>query len=216
SASNWRINLDEIHVEPLFNLTLDILKHHTLYNALTLITDAPDIYMQQFWYTVYQNKNTKTYYFHLDYQQFEIGDELFPRALQTSPKQPNQPFIKPSSKDKLVNFIKELGYEGPLGTISQVMVNKLHQPWRTFLSIINKCLTRKSLGVDISWEALVKIIWSPVKNANINVPKQKKKADIPRRPRTITIADNLLEDPSQAIDLDASINFEEKKHREKE
>ncbi|GJW03980.1 hypothetical protein Tco_1562836 [Tanacetum coccineum] len=34
----------------------------------------------------------------------------------------------------------------------------------------------------------------------VNAPK-KKKVEVPRRPRTITIADNLLEDPGQAVDL---------------
>ncbi|GJV61984.1 hypothetical protein Tco_1468084 [Tanacetum coccineum] len=51
SASNLRINPDEIHAEPLFNITVYILKQHTLYNSLTLTTDAPEIYMQQFWHT---------------------------------------------------------------------------------------------------------------------------------------------------------------------
>nr|GEX09540.1 hypothetical protein [Tanacetum cinerariifolium] len=47
NVNNPRLNLDEIHVEPLFNLTLDILKQHSIINALTLTTEAPEIYMGQ-------------------------------------------------------------------------------------------------------------------------------------------------------------------------
>nr|GFC88524.1 hypothetical protein [Tanacetum cinerariifolium] len=32
--------------------------------------------------------------------------------------------------------------------LTDVNVNKLYQPWRSFASVINKCLTGKSSGVD--------------------------------------------------------------------
>ncbi|GJQ93366.1 hypothetical protein Tco_0004505 [Tanacetum coccineum] len=41
NVSNIMINPDEIHDEPLFNLTLDILKQYSIYNVITLTTDAP-------------------------------------------------------------------------------------------------------------------------------------------------------------------------------
>ncbi|GJV16092.1 hypothetical protein Tco_1361415 [Tanacetum coccineum] len=49
----------------------------------------------------------------------------------------------------------------------------------------------------------------------VNAPK-KKKAGVPRRSRTIIIADNLLEDPDQALELDASINLEDNQQRDSE
>ncbi|GJX31068.1 hypothetical protein Tco_0240923 [Tanacetum coccineum] len=158
SISKMRINLDEIHAESLFNLTLDILKQHSLFNALTLTTDALEIYIQQFWHTVNQNENTKRYYFHLDYQQFEVGADLLRHALKTSPKQPNQPFVETPSQDELVTSIMKLGYVDTLTANSEVVVNKLHQAWRTFLSIINKCLTGKSLGANRAREPIVQIL----------------------------------------------------------
>ncbi|GJX15727.1 hypothetical protein Tco_0216559 [Tanacetum coccineum] len=48
----------------------------------------------------------------------------------------------------MVNFIKTLGYVDTLTKVSQVVVNKLHQPWRIILSILNKSLTRKASGID--------------------------------------------------------------------
>ncbi|GJR96144.1 hypothetical protein Tco_0268318 [Tanacetum coccineum] len=49
----------------------------------------------------------------------------------------------------------------------------------------------------------------------VNASK-KKKAEVPRRSRTITVADNLLEDPCQDVDFAKSINLEENHQREKE
>ncbi|GKA13888.1 hypothetical protein Tco_0693534 [Tanacetum coccineum] len=46
NKSNARIDPDETQDEPLFEITLEILKHHTIYNAITLTIAAPEIYMQ--------------------------------------------------------------------------------------------------------------------------------------------------------------------------
>ncbi|GKA53398.1 hypothetical protein Tco_0746713 [Tanacetum coccineum] len=49
-----------------------------------------------------------------------------------------------------------------------------------------------------------------------NVPKMKKKNDVPRRKRTITVDDNILEDPDQDLELVMSVNLEENEKQEKE
>ncbi|GJT17386.1 hypothetical protein Tco_0876092 [Tanacetum coccineum] len=49
-----------------------------------------------------------------------------------------------------------------------------------------------------------------------NAPKKKKIDEVPIRKRAITFANNLLEDPDQGLELDASINLEENRQREKE
>ncbi|GKC15112.1 hypothetical protein Tco_1011894 [Tanacetum coccineum] len=73
-----------------------------------------------------------------------------------------------SSQKVLVNFIYELRYAEALESISEVVINKLHQPWRTFLSIINKCLTAKSSCVDRAREPMVQILWGLFNNANVD------------------------------------------------
>nr|GEZ81031.1 hypothetical protein [Tanacetum cinerariifolium] len=40
-------------------------------------------------------------------------------------------------------------YIGAIRRLTDVNINKLHQPWRSFSAIINKCLTGKSSGYDI-------------------------------------------------------------------
>nr|GEU99441.1 hypothetical protein [Tanacetum cinerariifolium] len=49
----------------------------------------------------------------------------------------------------------------------------------------------------------------------VNAPK-KKKVEVPRRPKTIPVANNLLEDHDQAVDLVTLVNLEENKQEEKE
>nr|GEW84821.1 hypothetical protein [Tanacetum cinerariifolium] len=41
----------------------------------------------------------------------------------------------------------ELGYKGAIGSVTEVFTNHMHQPWRTFAAIINKCLSGKTTGL---------------------------------------------------------------------
>ncbi|GJU89608.1 hypothetical protein Tco_1302031 [Tanacetum coccineum] len=50
----------------------------------------------------------------------------------------------------------------------------------------------------------------------VNVKKKRKKVKVPTKKRTITIADNILEDPDQATELAVLVNLEEHQKREEE
>ncbi|GJZ96926.1 hypothetical protein Tco_0669260 [Tanacetum coccineum] len=76
-----RIDLEETQDEPLYDISLEILKSNT-------------------------NKWDNKYFFELEYQRFKIGTELIPKALQILPRQPNTQFIPPTVQDDLVHFIK--------------------------------------------------------------------------------------------------------------
>nr|GEV51199.1 hypothetical protein [Tanacetum cinerariifolium] len=45
-------------------------------------------------------------------------------------------------------FLRFLGHSTHIKTLTDVNVNKLYQPWRSFAAVINKCLTGKSSGID--------------------------------------------------------------------
>nr|GEU47001.1 hypothetical protein [Tanacetum cinerariifolium] len=50
----------------------------------------------------------------------------------------NQYFIAPPSKEDLVTFIQELGYSGRCNMLSAIQTDQMHQPWRTFVAILNR------------------------------------------------------------------------------
>nr|GEV12983.1 hypothetical protein [Tanacetum cinerariifolium] len=59
---------------------------------------------------------------------------------QICPKLPDQPFdIPPFTNEEIVSFIYELGYTGNIETLSELVVDHMHQPWRTFTAVINRC-----------------------------------------------------------------------------
>ncbi|GKA65421.1 retrovirus-related pol polyprotein from transposon TNT 1-94 [Tanacetum coccineum] len=56
------------------------------------------------------------------------------------PKLPGQQFVDPPFEEEILTFMRELGYPGNIKLLSDVKVDILPQPWRTFRTIINKCL----------------------------------------------------------------------------
>ncbi|GJW71530.1 hypothetical protein Tco_0128447 [Tanacetum coccineum] len=44
----------------------------------------------------------------------------------------------------MVPFIKELGYNGKCDMLSEIHTDHMHQPWRTFTAVINRCISGKS------------------------------------------------------------------------
>ncbi|GKB43202.1 hypothetical protein Tco_0888144 [Tanacetum coccineum] len=65
--------------------------------------------------------------------------------LQICPKLPNQKFEEPPFEVDIHTFLRDLGHSGEIKMLTDVNVNKLHQPWRSFTAVINKCLSGKGL-----------------------------------------------------------------------
>nr|GFC70803.1 hypothetical protein [Tanacetum cinerariifolium] len=53
-----------------------------------------------------------------------------------------------NKKQKILAFLRYLGHGGEIKKITDVNINKLHQPWRSFAAVINKYLSGKSTGYD--------------------------------------------------------------------
>ncbi|GJZ53333.1 hypothetical protein Tco_0608218 [Tanacetum coccineum] len=76
------------------------------------------------------------------------------------PKLPDQPFdIPPSIDEEIMSFIYELGYTGNIETLPELVVDHMHQPWRTFAAVINMCLSGKTTGLDNLRLSRAQILW---------------------------------------------------------
>ncbi|GKB95001.1 hypothetical protein Tco_0981138 [Tanacetum coccineum] len=77
-----------------------------------------------------------------------VNLEYFRAMLQICPKLPNQQFEELPFEEAILTFLRDLGHSGEIKVITDVNVNKLHQPGRSFIAVINKCLSGKSTGYD--------------------------------------------------------------------
>ncbi|GKD02721.1 hypothetical protein Tco_1177695 [Tanacetum coccineum] len=94
--------------------------------------------------------NKKSYSFYLD---------TFINMLQMCPKLSGQKFVDPPFEEDILTFMRELGYPGNIKLLSDVKVDTLPQPWRTFGTIINKCLSGKVTGIDTLRLSRAQILW---------------------------------------------------------
>ncbi|GJY59725.1 retrovirus-related pol polyprotein from transposon TNT 1-94 [Tanacetum coccineum] len=80
---------------------------------------------------------------------YSFDMETFINILLICPKLPGLKFVDPPFEEEILTFIRELGYPGNIKLLSDVKVDTSPQPWRTFGTIINKCLSGKVIGIDI-------------------------------------------------------------------
>ncbi|GKD15371.1 hypothetical protein Tco_1199778 [Tanacetum coccineum] len=100
--SNLRLSSDLNSKEATLQVVYDVLKLTPFYKAFQITMDVPEIYMQEFWATA-------TIHHH-----------------STHFKMNNKKHIE------ILMFLKDLGHSGEIKMITNVNVNKLHQPWRSF------------------------------------------------------------------------------------
>ncbi|GJX71699.1 hypothetical protein Tco_0308870 [Tanacetum coccineum] len=115
--SNLLFNAQKIQKNPIFRISVDILKKLGVYLLSSLIE-----------------------------QWFDLSADLLRKALAITPVIPAQPFELPPSGNTVIDFVNELGYPEPVEIVSNIRVNYVYQPWRAILTLINQCLTGKTSG----------------------------------------------------------------------
>nr|GEZ96524.1 hypothetical protein [Tanacetum cinerariifolium] len=69
-----------------------------------------------------------------------------------------------SSKESTLQLV----HNGEIRRLTDVNINKLHQTWRSFTAIINKCLSGKSSGYDSQWLSQAQILWGFYHKRNVD------------------------------------------------
>ncbi|GKB69256.1 hypothetical protein Tco_0930668 [Tanacetum coccineum] len=110
-----------------------------------------------------------------------------------------------------------------MSAVPHSVATRLYQPRRAILSVLNRCLTGKDTSFDRARlleseeHAMFRTRRERSKghvcsgNQEVNVSSKPKKDDVPRKKRTITYADNLLEIENKAILLAKSVSTEEQR-----
>nr|GEZ23276.1 hypothetical protein [Tanacetum cinerariifolium] len=108
--------------------------------------DVPEIYMQEFWAIAKLHQHSIC--FKMDTRKHVLDLEAFREMLHISPRISGQSFAELPFEEEILEFLRFLGHSTQIKTLTDVNVNKLYQPWRSFAVVINKCLTSKSSGID--------------------------------------------------------------------
>ncbi|GJU65394.1 hypothetical protein Tco_1247229 [Tanacetum coccineum] len=95
-------------------------------------------------------------------------DAMIGQVYEICPRLPNQEFHAPPSDEEIVTFIKELGHKSDIKSITDVVVDQMHQPWRTFASIIKICLSGKITGLYKIRLSRAQILWGMYYSKNVD------------------------------------------------
>nr|GEZ48098.1 hypothetical protein [Tanacetum cinerariifolium] len=134
--------------------------------AFQVTADVPEIYMQEFWATAKLHHNSIR--FKIDTRKSVLDLEAFREMLHISLRIPNQPFADLPTEEESLDFLRFLGHSQDIRYLTDVNVNKLYQPWRSFASVINKCLTGKSSGVDSFRLSQAQMLWGFYHRINVD------------------------------------------------
>nr|GEW92308.1 retrovirus-related Pol polyprotein from transposon TNT 1-94 [Tanacetum cinerariifolium] len=144
--SNFRLRSDITSKESTLQLVYDVLRLTPFYKAFLVIADVPEIYMQEFWATVTVHHNSIR--FKMDNRKRIVNLEYFREMLHICPRLPSQTFDELLFEEEILAFLRFLGHSGEIRKLTDININKLHQLWRSFAAIFNKCLSGKSIGYD--------------------------------------------------------------------
>nr|GEU38391.1 hypothetical protein [Tanacetum cinerariifolium] len=148
-ASRLRIRKRNFHLrsyitskESTLQLVYDVLRLTPFYKAFLVTADVPEIYMHEFWTTA-------------------TGDDA--HMSKTPWLDLDLPF-----EEEILAFLIVLKHSGEIRKLTDVNINKLHQPWRSFATIINKCLSGKSTGYDSLRLSHAQILWGLYHKKNVD------------------------------------------------
>ncbi|GJV81558.1 retrovirus-related pol polyprotein from transposon TNT 1-94 [Tanacetum coccineum] len=164
---NGRLNPGKKQREPTFQVVLDALALTPCYSAFLTTADVPEVYMHQFWDSIH--KYDTSYRFRMDKKKkFDLNLEIFRDIFQICPRVHGQNFDEPPTDEVIVSFFKELGHTGEIKSITDVVVDQMHQPWRTFATIINRSLSGKTTGLDKLRLSRAQILWGMYYKKNVD------------------------------------------------
>ncbi|GKD99972.1 hypothetical protein Tco_1387956 [Tanacetum coccineum] len=92
-------------------------------------------------------------------------------VLEILPKVHGQDFDELPTDEVIVSFFKELGHTWEIKSITDVVVDQMHQPWRTFATIINRSLSKKTSGLDKLRLSRAQILWVMYHKKNVDYVK---------------------------------------------
>nr|GEU99135.1 hypothetical protein [Tanacetum cinerariifolium] len=133
--------------ESTLQLVYDVLRLTPFYKAFLVTADVLEIYMQEFWATatVYHHSIR----FKINNKKRIVNLEYFREMLHICLRLPNQTFDELPFEEEILVFLRYLGYSGEIWKLTDVNISMLHQPYRSFAVVINKCLSGKNIVYQV-------------------------------------------------------------------
>ncbi|GJS12576.1 hypothetical protein Tco_0407048 [Tanacetum coccineum] len=81
-------------------------------------------------------------------RRFKLNLEVFRYIFKICPRVQGQDFDVLPTDEEIISFLRDLGHTRQIHSLNDVVVDQMHQPWRTFAALINRSLSGKTTGLD--------------------------------------------------------------------
>ncbi|GJX52955.1 hypothetical protein Tco_0281324 [Tanacetum coccineum] len=92
----------------------------------------------------------------------------YPAFLITADVPEGREFDPLPSKEDTMSFLRELSHTREINSLNDVVVDQMHQPWRTFAALINRSLSGKTIGLDKLRLSRAQILWGMFHRKNVD------------------------------------------------
>nr|GEY78295.1 hypothetical protein [Tanacetum cinerariifolium] len=195
--SNFRLRSASLPRNPLFNSTIDMTIDQQValdeafvpyasklrirksnFHLRSNITSKESTLQQEFWATATVHHHS--IHFKMDNKKHIVNLEYFREMLHICARILGQTFDEIPFEEEILTFnellfeeetlafLRYLGHNREIRKLFDVNINKLHQPWRSFAAVINKCLTGKNTGYDSLRLSQAQILWGMYHKKNVD------------------------------------------------
>nr|GEU99102.1 hypothetical protein [Tanacetum cinerariifolium] len=113
--------------EEIFQVIIGMIKNSTCFKAFTISTKVPEIFMQQFWYTIKKIQGTYSYEFVLANKRCIVDAEVFRKILDICPRVEGKEFTEVQDDDATLTFLIDLGYKDLLHKHTSIIEEDYHE-----------------------------------------------------------------------------------------
>nr|GEU50251.1 hypothetical protein [Tanacetum cinerariifolium] len=201
---NERLHPGKIQRKPTFQVVLDALALTPCYCVFLIIADVPEVYMHQFWDSVYTRDTF--YRFKMEKKKrFKLNLEIFIDIFKICPRVHDQDFDALLTDEEIVSFLRDLGHTGKINSLNNVV--KPASPKLTTVPVLTKAPTGKSKKVKRPAKKTIEALARGVvirETPEMPLTKKKEKADV-------TLDDSNNEQDSNGDDSDQENNSDDDK-----
>nr|GEU61389.1 hypothetical protein [Tanacetum cinerariifolium] len=166
--SNFCLLSDIKSKESTPQLVYDVLRLCPFFKAFLVTADVPEIYMQEFW--AIATVHHYVILFKMDNKKHIVNLESFKDMLHICPMVHGQYFVEPPFKEEILAFIRFLGHSATITTLTDVNINKLYQPWRSF-AVKHKDHKKSN---EMYYPRFTKVIIHHFISKDLSIPKRNK------------------------------------------
>ncbi|GJZ89033.1 hypothetical protein Tco_0660815 [Tanacetum coccineum] len=94
--------------------------------------------------------------------------EVFRDIFQICPRVQGREFDPLPSEEDTLSFLRDLGHTGAINSLNDVVIDQMHQPWRTFVALINRSPSGKTSGLDKLRLSRAQILWDMYHQKNVD------------------------------------------------